>query len=247
MSINTFLNTFFMIAAAAAGGALLAWMLARRGLLRLGREKHSLLTDQAVLQERLASRHEKVGELEKVLQGVIEENRRLQTDNNELVVAKKQVEAQLVLLQEARAELFASFKALSAEIYRSNSESFLQIAKSTLSHFQERAKDDLNQRKEAINDLVKPLQDSLQKVDVHVRQLEKERIAAYTSLAEQVKSMAMSQTRLQGETANLARALRTPVARGRWGEMQLRRVVEMAGMLAYCDFVEQQTAGCGRI
>ena len=230
-----------MIAAAAAGGALLAWMLARRGLLRLGREKHSLLTDQAVLQERLASRHEKVGELEKVLQGVIEENRRLQTDNNELVVAKKQVEAQLVLLQEARAELSASFKALSAEIYRSNSESFLQIAKSTLSHFQERAKDDLNQRKEAINDLVKPLQDSLQKVDVHVRQLEKERIAAYTSLAEQVKSMAMSQTRLQGETANLVRALRTPVARGRWGEMQLRRVVEMAGMLAYCDFVEQQT------
>ena len=230
-----------MIAAAAAGGALLAWMLARRGLLRLGREKHSLLTDQAVLQERLASRHEKVGELEKVLQGVIEENRRLQADNSELVVAKKQVEAQLVLLQEARAELSASFKALSAEIYRSNSESFLQIAKSTLSHFQERAKDDLNQRKEAINDLVKPLQDSLQKVDVHVRQLEKERIAAYTSLAEQVKSMAMSQTRLQGETANLVRALRTPVARGRWGEMQLRRVVEMAGMLAYCDFVEQQT------
>lgn len=241
MSINTFLNTFFMIAAAAAGGALLAWMLARRGLQRLGREKHSLLTDQAVLQERLASRHEKVGELEKVLQGVIEENRRLRSDNSELVVAKKQVEAQLVLLQEARAELSASFKALSAEIYRSNSESFLQIAKSTLSHFQERAKDDLNQRKEAINDLVKPLQDSLQKVDVHVRQLEKERIAAYTSLAEQVKSMAMSQTRLQGETANLARALRTPVARGRWGEMQLRRVVEMAGMLAYCDFVEQQT------
>ena len=241
MSINTFLNTFFMMAAAAAGGALLAWMLARRGLQRLGREKHSLLTDQAVLQERLASRHEKVGELEKVLQGVIEENKRLQADNSELVVAKKQVEAQLVLLQEARAELSASFKALSAEIYRSNSESFLQIAKSTLSHFQERAKDDLNQRKEAINDLVKPLQDSLQKVDVHVRQLEKERIAAYTSLAEQVKSMAMSQTRLQGETANLARALRTPVARGRWGEMQLRRVVEMAGMLAYCDFVEQQT------
>ena len=241
MSINTFLNTFFMIAAAAAGGALLAWMLARRGLQRLSREKHSLLTDQAVLQERLASRHEKVGELEKVLQGVIEENRRLQADNSELVVAKKQVEAQLVLLQEARAELSASFKALSAEIYRSNSESFLQIAKSTLSHFQERAKDDLNQRKEAINDLVKPLQDSLQKVDVHVRQLEKERIAAYTSLAEQVKSMAMSQTRLQGETANLVRALRTPVARGRWGEMQLRRVVEMAGMLAYCDFVEQQT------
>ena len=230
-----------MIAAAAAGGALLAWMLARRGLQRLSREKHSLLTDQAVLQERLASRHEKVGELEKVLQGVIEENRRLQADNSELVVAKKQVEAQLVLLQEARAELSASFKALSAEIYRSNSESFLQIAKSTLSHFQERAKDDLNQRKEAINDLVKPLQDSLQKVDVHVRQLEKERIAAYTSLAEQVKFMAMSQTRLQGETANLVRALRTPVARGRWGEMQLRRVVEMAGMLAYCDFVEQQT------
>jgi DNA recombination protein RmuC len=241
MSAISLIDIFFFIAAAAAAGALLAALPARRALRRLGREKQTLLTDQAVLQERLVSRHEKVGELEKELQRVIEENRRLLADNSELTAGRREVEAQLEQLRQARQELAASFKALSAEIYHSNSETFLKMAGSTLSHFQQRARDDLNQRQEAINELVKPLQDSLQKVDGHVRQLEKERVAAYASLAEQVKAMAMTQARLQGETASLARALRTPVARGRWGEMQLRRVVEMAGMVPYCDFIEQQT------
>jgi len=242
--MNSFFAPFILILVALGGafvGAVLVFLMDRREFRRLVGEKQGLLTDHAVLQERLAARHEKVDELEKQLQRVAEDNRRLLAEKSELVSANKNLDGQLALLKEAREELAASFKALSADIYRSNSESFLQIAKSTLSHFQERARDDLAQRKVAISDLVKPLQESLQKVDLHVTQLEKERISAYTSLAEQVKSMAASQVRLQGETANLVRALRTPMARGRWGEMQLRRVVEMAGMVQHCDFVEQHT------
>lgn len=233
---------FILVALGGAfAGALIIFLLDRRAFRRLAGEKQGLLTDQAVLQERLAGRQERAAELEKLLQQATEANGRLLAEKSELSSANKNLDGQLALLKEAREELAASFKSLSADIYQSNSESFLQIAKSTLSHFQERAQDDLTRRKEAISDLVKPLQESLQKVDVHVRQLEIERIAAYTSLAEQVKSMAASQVRLQGETANLVRALRTPMARGRWGEMQLRRVVEMAGMVQYCDFVEQHT------
>jgi DNA recombination protein RmuC len=242
--MNSSFAPFIFILVALGGavaGAVLVFLLDRREVRRLAGEKQELLTDHAVLQERLVARHEKVVELEKQWQRAAEANSSLLAENTDLVSANKNLDSQLALLKEAREELAASFKALSADIYRSNSESFLQIAKSTLSHFQERARDDLAQRKEAISDLVKPLQESLQKVDLHVRQLEIERIAAYTSLAEQVKSMAASQARLQGETANLVRALRTPMARGRWGEMQLRRVVEMAGMVQHCDFVEQHT------
>jgi DNA recombination protein RmuC len=239
----SFAQVIFILAALgfALAGAVTVLLLARRALRRLAGEKQGLLTEQAVLQERLAARQEKVVELEKQLRQATEASSRLLAEKSELLAANSNLDGQLALLKEAREELSASFKALSADIYRSNSESFLHIAKSTLSHFQEQARDDLAQRKEAITDLVKPLQESLQKVDGHVRELEKERIAAYTSLAEQVKSMAASQVRLQGETASLVRALRTPMARGRWGEMQLRRVVEMAGMVQYCDFVEQRT------
>jgi DNA recombination protein RmuC len=242
--MNSSFAPFIFILVALGGavaGAVLVFLLDRREVRRLAGEKQELLTDHAVLQERLVARHEKVVELEKQWQRAAEANSSLLAENTDLVSANKNLDSQLALLKEAREELAASFKALSADIYRSNSESFLQIAKLTLSHFQERARDDLAQRKEAISDLVKPLQESLQKVDLHVRQLEIERIAAYTSLAEQVKSMAACQASLQGETANLVRALRTPMARGRWGEMQLRRVVEMAGMVQHCDFVEQHT------
>lgn len=199
------------------------------------------MTENAVLKERLEARLEKATELEVKFARATEEHKDLLARNVELTATKRHADEQLAMLKEARDELAASFKALSADIYRSNSESFLKIAKSTLSHLQDRARDDFAQKKEEIGELVKPLHESLQKVDVHIRQLEKERVAAYSSLAEQVKSMATGQARLQGETANLVRALRTPVARGRWGEMQLRRVVEMAGMVRYCDFVEQHS------
>jgi DNA recombination protein RmuC len=103
------------------------------------------------------------------------------------------------------------------------------------------ARDDLDHRRKAVEELVTPIAQSLEKVDGKIHELEQARREAYGAIREQVRSLADGQERLRAETGNLVTALRAPATRGRWGEMQLRRVVEMAGMLPHCDFIEQVT------
>ncbi len=155
---------------------------------------------------------------------------------------RKVGEEKLAFLEDARCRLSEAFGALSAEALRTNNQSFLELARTTLEKYQENARTDLNQRSSAIDELVKPLKESLEKVDGRIREIENQRTSAYATLTEQIRSLALTQEQLQGETANLVRALRTPVVRGRWGEIQLQRVVEMAGMIEHCDFVQQETA-----
>jgi DNA recombination protein RmuC len=146
--------------------------------------------------------------------------------------------------QERLRTLTDTFKALSADALKSNNTQFLELAKANLEKFQEGAKSDLEARQKAVDEMVKPLQESLKQVDGKLGELEKSRVAAYSALTEQVRGLVETQLpRLQGETANLVKALRQPQTRGRWGEMQLKRVVEMAQMLEYCDFVQQETRG----
>ena len=148
----------------------------------------------------------------------------------------------LELVERAQLEFADTFKALSAEALQANNASFLELARTQLERFQASARDDLEQRRRAIEQLVSPLKESLEKVDGQVLNLERARREAYGSLTQQLRSLADTQDKLRVETSNLVTALRAPHVRGRWGEMQLKRVVEMAGMVAYCDFVEQASS-----
>lgn len=141
---------------------------------------------------------------------------------------KLHAEDRLSEVHKAQARLSDAFAALSADALKKNNESFLQLAQGAL-----------DQRQVAISNVVSPLKESLEKVDGKIRELEASREGAYRALQEQVQILVESQHRLRAETENLSKALRAPTARGRWGEMQLRRVVELAGMLSHCDFDEQ--------
>ena len=146
----------------------------------------------------------------------------------------------LAILNEAQAKLSDAFKALSSEALKSNNEAFLNLAHATLEKFQEGARNDLDKRQTAIDQLVKPVRDTLQKFDLKIGEIEKSRVEAYGGLTEQVRGLADLHSHLRQETSNLVRALGSPRVRGRWGELQLRRVVEIAGMLEHSDFDEQQ-------
>jgi DNA recombination protein RmuC len=185
---------------------------------------------------------------------------RLQLAHTELVAGKARLESALELerkasnekielVTRASEELRNAFKAMASDALKSNNSSFLVIAEETLKRFQSQARGDLEARQKAVADMVAPVRDSLNKVDAQIQQMEVARGDAYGELRAQVQSLISTQKELQSETGNLVRALRTPNVRGRWGEIQLRRVVEIAGMLSYCDFTEQEsvTTESGRL
>jgi DNA recombination protein RmuC len=154
---------------------------------------------------------------------------------------RRNTEEKLALLTEASEQMQAQFRSLAASALESNNTNFLQLAKATLERQQTEAKGELEKREQAVKTLVEPIAQSLKQVDEQVRALEEKRAHAYGTLSTQVTSLLETQKALQAETGNLVKALREPQARGRWGEVQLRRVIEMAGMLEYCDFDEQVT------
>jgi DNA recombination protein RmuC len=147
----------------------------------------------------------------------------------------------LFLARQTKAQMSEHFKSLSLDILQNNSKTFVELAKGELEKAQGFVASDLEKRQCAIGELVKPVRESLDKLDAKIQDLEKARTGAYASLVEQVRSLAETQNYLHAETGKLVQALRSPIVRGRWGEVQLRRVVELAGMVDHCDFIEQQT------
>jgi DNA recombination protein RmuC len=161
----------------------------------------------------------------------------------ETIIDKERMatEEKLQLLEKAKEKLTDTFQAISATALKESNESFLELAKATLGKYQEGAERDLELRQKEVKQIVEPVKESLEKYDRQVQEMERIRQRAYGSLSQQVESLMTTQQQLQRETANLVTALRTPQVRGRWGEITLRRVAELAGMLRHCDFFEQET------
>lgn len=169
---------------------------------------------------------------------VVERAARVQAETR-LAETLRRLEDEKALLAEAKAHLSDTFKSLAGDTLQHSSQAFLQLAKETMEKVLAEARGDLSRRQEAINGLVRPLGDTLAKFEEHLRVLEKSRQEAYAGLAEHVKLLREGYQSLQKETANLVNALRRPQVRGRWGEITLRRVVELAGLSEHCDFSEQ--------
>jgi DNA recombination protein RmuC len=192
---------------------------------RLGGE----LRQQAELRATAEERAARVGELQSDLEEqnlmvaqLQESNSRFNAEKAELearaAVATQATTEKLELLRETQEQMKTAFQALASEALNSNNQAFLDLARTTMT----------------------PVRESLGRFDEQVREVEKSRAGAYAGLTKQVEALLGEQVRLRAETGNLVKALRAPQVRGRWGEIQLRRVVEMAGMVNYCDFVEQE-------
>jgi DNA recombination protein RmuC len=148
-------------------------------------------------------------------------------------------EEKLSYMENVHRQFSDQFKALSADALKTNNQSFLELAKESLGAFHQQAQTELNHRHKSIHEMIQPLQTSLKDVDIKIQELEKTRVGAYEGIKQHLNSLLDTQKALHSETSNLVKALRAPTVRGQWGEMQLKRVVEMAGMIAHCDFMEQ--------
>ena len=215
----------------AACGALLAWLALRSRPVAVQSQLTLALKDLTATRVQLATQQESNAALREEIGGI----------RQALELEREASKDRQQLLNQATSQLREVFSSLAGDVLKKSNESFLELARTKLEGLQNLAERDLTARQKAVEQMVAPIHDSLGKVDAKIQQIEKDRSQAYGSLTAQVQSLIGTQRELQIETGNLTRALRAPSVRGRWGEIQLRRVVEIAGMLPYCDFAEQET------
>ncbi len=172
---------------------------------------------------------------------IAEKRIRIATLETVLKKERRHTEEKISLLEDLRTGLTDTYKALAAGVMRENNRAFLDLAGETFSRYMASARKDLDTQRAVMGDVVKPVENALKRYDQQVQAMERSRETAYGSLRQQVGALLKSQNDLQKETGRLARAMRVPHVRGRWGELTLRRTVELAGMTKYCDFTEQTT------
>lgn len=170
---------------------------------------------------------------------------RLRNENAKLEISleleRRATDAQYESMQQLNTQLKDSFNALAAEALQSNNSQFLRLARENLEQFHIKAEGELEKREKAVENLVKPIRDALDKTESQVRRMENERQQAQGALTKHLETMAESHRLLQNETRNLVQALRRPEVRGQWGELTLKRLAELSGMVEHCDFTEQDT------
>jgi DNA recombination protein RmuC len=223
-------------------GSLTGWLLGRtasdHSLRAAEARAAAVLGENNALRSELELRKEELGQVHRSLREAEVGQAATEARAEEL---RRGVKEQRILLQQAQNALTDAFRSLAADALRRNNEQFLALARENLTALEARALADLDTRQKAIECVVVPVKESLQKMDDQLRAIESSRGQAYVALSTQLQSLVQTQNDLRSETANLVKALRAPAVRGRWGEIQLRRVVEIAGMIKHCDFLEQQS------
>ena len=234
-------------------GVLVAWLVAKaRRAQALAEAQTQAGAEMAALKERLQLREQEVAESRQRQTAWDAKETALESELSEMKARSRELQARMDEEQKSAAEKIAQlqsleerlnreFQALSAKALRENNEAFLNLAQTKLQTFQSEARGDLEQRQKAVENLVAPINETLTRYDQQIQSMERSRSQAYGSLSQQVESLLVSQQKLESETGRLVKALRMPQVRGRWGEFQLRKVVELAGMSSHCDFVEQET------
>jgi DNA recombination protein RmuC len=220
----------------------------QKAVVALAAEKQNLLEHVRSETAARAARESEVTQLRISLenQSVLHDRFKLEGElrvkaETQLAEAQTNLEEQKKLLQESKVQLVETFNALSADALKSNNKAFLDLAKSTFQTIQAQATGELQTQEKAIEGVVVPLRQALERYEVQLHQVETARVNAYSSLEEQIRALAGGNAQLQKETGSLVSALRSPHVRGRWGEMTLRRAAELAGMSQHCDFTEQET------
>lgn len=222
-------------------GILFTWIWMNHRLIAEMRERASV----EEVSRRVPDLEKQVTSLSEKRDALLEYNSALRQEVADLTrMVEKEQEAsreRLKAYEEAENKLADAFKALSAKALEANNEQFLQLARSLMDQIRERTTGELDLKQKEFKNIVSPLSDSLNQFKEQVHRIETERIRSYSSLTDYLNTLKESQERLSGETRNLVKALRKPNVRGRWGEVQLRNVVEFAGMEPHCDFVEQES------
>ena len=253
--ITTTIIVFFILSFIIGG--IIAWFLAKARLQGTYAEQianiQSSYSNQITEIEKRASGAE--ARIEELRQQVQQRDSEINQIRNELDVerqtkvealtkleaAQESFEEQKALIEAMKTEMTDTFNALSSAALKSSSEDFLRLASEHLGKVVTDTKGKLGEHKVAMEGMIKPLYDTLKRYEEQIRVIEESRHKAYGSLEEQLRSLASTHEHLQRETSNLVSALKRPQVRGRWGEMQLRRVAELSGMSMHCDFTEQQS------